>query len=317
MSNDKNQTNDEKKLLVSICCLAYNHEKYIRECLDGFLMQKCDFDFEVLIHDDASTDNTPDIIKEYEIRYPNIIKPIYQIENQYSKGVKISFKFNFPRAGGKYIAMCEGDDYWTDPFKLQKQVDFLKGNQEYSTCFTNAMVIDQNATKIRSYIKFNDKKTYPIEDLIMEGGGLFPTATLTFRNSIKDWPDFTSDYKSGDRVLALFLGEIGPFYYLAETTAVYRSHGGGVFSSIKNNKEERIRINRDNIRLLDAFNKYSGLKYNKIIKEAVSIIALRSLLRNRYGLLRYNRLFFYKQLKLRDWIKFANKVIRIRTKRIK
>ena len=99
--------------LVSICCITYNHAPYIRQCLDGFMMQQTNFTFEVLIHDDASTDGTADIIREYESKYPDIIKPIYQTENQYSKGVKVSATFNFPRAKGKYIAMCEGDDYWT------------------------------------------------------------------------------------------------------------------------------------------------------------------------------------------------------------
>lgn len=115
-----------KNILVSISCITYNHEPYIRECLDGFIMQKTDFAFEVLIHDDASTDKTADIIREYEAKFPNLIKPIYQTENQFSKKVgSINAKFNYPRAKGKYIALCEGDDYWTDPLKLQKQVDFF------------------------------------------------------------------------------------------------------------------------------------------------------------------------------------------------
>ena len=122
----KNEDRGNERPLVSICCLAFNHEPYIREALEGFLMQKTDFPIEVLIHDDASTDGTASIIREYEERFPDIIKPIYQTENQYSKGIKnISGIFNFPRAKGKYIAMCEGDDYWTDPYKLQKQIDFL------------------------------------------------------------------------------------------------------------------------------------------------------------------------------------------------
>ncbi|HHX61228.1 MAG TPA: glycosyltransferase [Epulopiscium sp.] len=108
----------DKTPLVSICCLAYNHEKFIRQALDGFIMQESNFPIEVLIHDDASTDDTANIIREYEKKYPEIIKPIYQTENQYSKGVGISVTYNFPRAKGKYIAMCEGDDYWTDPYYL-------------------------------------------------------------------------------------------------------------------------------------------------------------------------------------------------------
>ena len=95
---------------VSICCITFNHEKYIKKALDSFLSQNTDFEYEILIHDDASTDSTADIIREYEKKYPNIIKPIYQTENQYQKGVtNPSGKFNFPRAKGQYIAMCEGD----------------------------------------------------------------------------------------------------------------------------------------------------------------------------------------------------------------
>lgn len=93
------------------------------------MQQKTNFPIEVLIHDDASTDGTQDIIREYEKKYPNIVKPIYQKENQYSKGVKVSLVYNYSRARGKYIALCEGDDYWTDPYKLQKQVDFWKAIQ--------------------------------------------------------------------------------------------------------------------------------------------------------------------------------------------
>jgi hypothetical protein len=104
--------------LLSISCLAYNHEKYIEDTLEGFLIQKTDFPFEIVIHDDASTDNTANIIREYEALYPNIIKPIYQNENQFSKGINNSAMYNFPRLRGKYVAICEGDDYWTDSNKL-------------------------------------------------------------------------------------------------------------------------------------------------------------------------------------------------------
>ena len=107
--------------MVSICCLAYNHEKYIRKTLEGFVNQKTNFNYEILIHDDCSTDNTVNIVEEYRKKYPKLIKPIYQKENQHSKGIKISNVYQFPRAQGKYIAMCEGDDYWTDMNKLQKQ----------------------------------------------------------------------------------------------------------------------------------------------------------------------------------------------------
>lgn len=138
----------KNKPLVSIDCITYNHAPYIRQCIEGFLMQKTDFDFEVLIHDDASTDGTQEIIKEYELKYPHIIKPIYQTENQWSKGISISATYNFPRAQGKYIAFCEGDDYWIDSYKLQKQIDLLDSNKEFGLCYTKANIYNQNQQKI-------------------------------------------------------------------------------------------------------------------------------------------------------------------------
>ena len=117
---------NQETVMVSICCITYNQEEYIRDALDGFLSQETDFSYEVLIHDDASTDGTADIIREYARQYPEIIKPILQTENQYAKGLtNVSGTYNFPRAKGRYIAMCEGDDYWTDPHKLQRQRNIL------------------------------------------------------------------------------------------------------------------------------------------------------------------------------------------------
>ena len=134
------KTNDQSQILVSIVTLAYNHAEYIRQCLDGFIMQQTTFAFEVLIHDDASTDGTTDIIREYEVKYPHIIKPIYQRENQHQKGIAIGSTYLYPRVLGKYIAECEGDDYWTDPLKLQKQVDFMEHHPEYGLCYSKVVM---------------------------------------------------------------------------------------------------------------------------------------------------------------------------------
>lgn len=135
---------------VSVLCMAYNHEKYIRKTLDGFINQQIDFSFEVLVHDDASTDKTADIIREYVEKYPNIIKPIFQTENQYSKNVDIDRCILRTLAKGEYIAYCEGDDYWIDPYKLQKQVDFLDENPQYVATAHNCIFVDAEGQEITS-----------------------------------------------------------------------------------------------------------------------------------------------------------------------
>lgn len=122
--------------MVSVSTIVYNHERFLRQCIEGVLNQQTNFAFEYLIHDDCSTDSSADIIREYAAKHPNIIKPVFETENQYSKGGPWgSAVWNYPRAKGKYIALCEGDDYWTDPLKLQKQVDFMESHPEYSVCF--------------------------------------------------------------------------------------------------------------------------------------------------------------------------------------
>jgi len=130
--------------LVSIRCITYNHEPYIAQALDGFLMQKTTFSFEVIVHDDASTDKTADIIREYEKKFPKIIKPIYETENQWSKHDGSLRRIMDSACYGKYIAYCEGDDYWIDENKLQMQVEFLEKNKDFVLCCHNANIYDEN-----------------------------------------------------------------------------------------------------------------------------------------------------------------------------
>ena len=122
------------EITVSVICLAYNHEAWIRNALEGFVSQQAPFRFEVLVHDDASTDGTADIIREYQARYPELIFPVFQTENQYSRGVPVSLRFLAPRIRGRYVALCEGDDFWRDPHKLAKQVAALEAHPEVDIC---------------------------------------------------------------------------------------------------------------------------------------------------------------------------------------
>ena len=215
-------------LLVSIVCLTYNHAPYIRQCLDGFLMQKCDFDFEVLIHDDASTDGTSDIIREYAKNYPHIVKPIFQTENQFTKGLQgVNMRFKFPRAKGKYIAMCEGDDYWTNPLKLKIQVDYLEENSDHVLSFHNVKVVDKSDKIIvNDRLTVNDDVSYPGEAM---NTVFMPTLSLVFRNHIIDYKNFPKVF-NGDAYLLGLLSPHGKARYHGFFGANYRMHTGGIYS---------------------------------------------------------------------------------------
>lgn len=228
------------EILVSVCCMTYNHVSFIRQCLDGFMMQKCSFNFEVLIHDDASTDGTQDIIQEYEKKYPNIIKPIYQLENQYSKGIDPNVKYNFSRARGKYIAICEGDDYWTDPYKLQKQVDFLESHPDYVMCSHrfNQYIQDKNLLEEEKDLTFQGSD-YDLKNLI---GGKWLTQTLTvmYRRSALDLKEYESYGMSMDIILFYALLKNGKGYCFPDIMGTYRLHGGGVWSEVSQNQRRLI-----------------------------------------------------------------------------
>ena len=230
-----------REIVVSISCITYNHAPFIRQCLDGFMMQKTDFAFEVLIHDDASTDGTTEIIKEYEARYPDVIKPIYEEENQWVKGRRGSAVFNFPRARGKYIALCEGDDYWTDPLKLQKQVDFLEKNPEYVMCSHGYSVYFQQTDQY--YINLKEKNSSYSLDFLLDGGWLFQPLTILYRHSAIENSLYSSCRITMDAVLIYFILKQGLGYYLNDDMAMYRVHDGGVWSVINTYSKMRIEYN--------------------------------------------------------------------------
>lgn len=216
--------------LVSICCQAYNHTPFVRQCLDGFLMQKVNFEYEILIHDDASTDGTADIIQEYEAKYPKIIKAIYQKENQYSQDISIPLIYQFPRAKGKYIAMCEGDDYWTDPYKLQKQVDFLEENLDFTICCHDVKIKrEKEGDLVDSFVHKEVPEITNIYDLA-EGNYIY-TPSVVFRKNQKVFEDLLfSDLICIDYVLHMLNAQYGKIKKIDTVMAVYRIHEGGLWS---------------------------------------------------------------------------------------
>jgi glycosyltransferase involved in cell wall biosynthesis len=220
------QWSEDTVPLVSISCITYNHENFIRDAIEGFLMQKTNFPVEILIHDDASTDKTASIVREYEEKYPHLIKPIYQTENQYSKRDGTIGRIQRGRARGKYIAICEGDDYWTDPLKLQKQVDFLEKNIEYSGCAHQSIVVKNDLEY--SLFNINVPKEVGIKDLI--GGRLFHTASILFIRDVLTLFNDAPPVFSGDRFLFIFISLRGKIRFFDETMGIYRKHDKGASS---------------------------------------------------------------------------------------
>lgn len=230
--------------LLSICCVTYNHKKYIRQCLDSFLMQKTNFKFEIIIHDDASTDGTADIIKEYYEKYPDIIKPIFQTENQFSQGKSISKTFIYPRIKGKYVALCEGDDYWTDPYKLQKQVDFLEANPDYSICFHSVKVTHESAST-KSYIYPQMKKSrkgFTFNTLLNWNFIQTNSVVYRWRFHNENFNDIIPDgILPGDWYLHLCHAKIGKIGFLRDVMSVYRRHPEGIWSDSEIDNRNRNR----------------------------------------------------------------------------
>lgn len=228
-------------ILVSVVCDVYNHEPYLRQCFDGFVMQKTNFKFEVLVHDDASTDKSAEIIIEYTNKYPDIFKPIIQKENQYSKGVDIWKIYQFPRVKGKYVAFCEGDDYWIDPLKLQKQVTAIESDSKNTMVYTAFSTVDETGNSIYRYdLHYNMCKS--------KSGNIFPF--LLFRNvvmtvscmvnrNVLESKLYWDCNKSLDYNLFLAASSLGNCIYLDYETCSYRKVGNSMTNSNSNIVQQR------------------------------------------------------------------------------
>lgn len=213
-----------EKPLVTISTISFNHAKYIEQALDSFLSQETIFPFEILIHDDASTDGTSEIIKEYAEKYPRLIKPLIQTENQWSKGVNsITCTFNLPRAKGKYIALCETDDYWCDNKKLQNCCDFLEKHPDFSAVTHQTKMIDVDGNYLAYCSKLKEDTDIETLNSYLD----FPhTSSYFFRNPlITENKDVIEKFKlvSGwDKSFVLFFLGTGKVKYFAATMSCYR-----------------------------------------------------------------------------------------------
>ena len=223
---------------VSICCTAFNHVRFIEQAIQGFLVQRTRFRFEILLHDDASTDGTADIIRNYAQRYPRLIRPVLQQQNQYSQGRRI-LEILTPMCRGEYIAQCDGDDFWLDPDKLQIQVDFLSSHPDYVLSGHDAQIANEHGELIgKPKLSGRRRRDFTGEEMI-RGKASMPTMSRVYRNVIRQFPPERSMVKNGDMFLMSLLGHFGDGHFHTDIQpAVYRVHAGGIWSMMP--REERV-----------------------------------------------------------------------------
>ncbi|WP_417237082.1 MULTISPECIES: glycosyltransferase [Flavobacteriaceae] len=255
--------------LVSICCITYNHQKFIEQCLEGILNQKTTFPIEIIIGEDESSDDTREVCLQYAKKYPSKIKLFLRFRKDviYINGAptgRYNFIESLKECTGKYIALCEGDDYWTDPLKLQKQVDFLEANPDYEVCFTNIRIANANDVITKEALITDNRKTdYIKKDLPIWA----PTLTRVFRNR-----DFSSlpSAPGLDTVMLLWQSQFGRIKFLNEVTGTYRVHEGGIYSSHSEakRKEQILLTNLACLNLIETslYSKYFGLIFKKLLE---------------------------------------------------
>ncbi len=259
----------DNEIMVSIVCDAYNHEKYIADALDGFLMQKTSFAYEILVHDDASTDRTAEIIREYEKRYPDLIKPVYETENQYSKQDGSLARIQYGRVKGKYTAICEGDDYWTDPLKLQKQFDAMERNPQVDMCAHKAKMFDCRTNRIHnSFPPINETRILTAEEVIYGGGGLLATDSLFYRSTLNQNPPRFRKFWHLDYTLQIYGALRGGILFLNEDMSVYRHMTSGSWSErIHSSIESTMSLYHKLSEMLDILNEETHGQFAKAISK--------------------------------------------------
>lgn len=259
------------QIKVSVTCVAFNHEYCISETLDSFLMQETDFAFEILINDDASTDRTAEILKEYENTYPNIVKPVYQIENQFSQGIN-TMAILFPKIQGEYVAFCDGDDYWVDKEKLQIQVEEIEKHPEIDLCFHSTYKLVDNVREEITSRHAEDNKVFTPQEVILGGGEFCPTASLLFTNHlISSLPSWFDNAIPGDFVSQIMGAARGGALYIDRCMAVYRvgvESSWTVSETLKSSKRRKLVLDRFKDQL-DFINQYLDFKFKNEIGKVV------------------------------------------------
>jgi glycosyltransferase involved in cell wall biosynthesis len=253
---------NKAKIMVSVCMITYNHEPYIRQAIESVMMQKCDFSFELVIGEDCSTDNTKEICSNYAIKFPEIIL----LPSEINIGMIPNFIKTLQACNGKYIAICEGDDYWTDPYKLQKQINFLEKNSECSVCFhphqnlyNDGKLIIQKPNRINGNI-------FSIKAIIL-GGGVMATNTMFFlKDKLNNYPDWAKNAPVGDLPLKLILASSGKVGYIDDLMSVYRINSNGSWTStFTYNEKKRKKHLSAMTKVWDEFDNWTSNKYHSYV----------------------------------------------------
>lgn len=261
--------NDE--IIVSVICLAYNHEKFIEETIKGFISQKTQFGVEFIIHDDVSKDNTREIINRYVKKYPGVIIPFFEEKNQYSQNVNL-FRLIAERAKGKYIAICEGDDYWCDKEKLTIQVKYMEDHPECSLYMHNGYILNNMTGEKRKMNPYSHEGILSIHEVLIEKH-LPPTASMVCRKEdLVNQPEEVFGNSAGveDRPLRMFLCTRGNIYYSNRPMCIYRTNTDNSFSSNTNNKKSAKKVLDGMNQVYMRYDNYTEKKYHRDVKMMIS-----------------------------------------------
>lgn len=300
--------------MVSVLCTVYNHGKYLRDTLDGFVNQQVDFKYEILIHDDASTDDSVDIIREYCDKYPDIFRPIFQSENQYSKGVKITSNL-FKMARGEYIAICEGDDYWSDNMKLKVQYEYMEKHKECA-CVFHPVEYLANGVAFRDDKHGDDERDFSVKELIRGGGAFQATCSLFFRSRYvkKELPAFIRIADVGDYPLQLYLGLCGRVHYIPKIMAKYRWLNEGSWTQkVSKDKGRWLKHLRTLNMWMGAFNVYTTNKYKEDVAYIITWMTMDAYLAGDYAATKWKEVV--KDLSIYDSIGLKGALVKYKVKK--
>ncbi len=247
---------------VSVCMIAYNHEKFIVQAVRSALMQQTDFDYEIVVGEDCSTDATRALLVDLQRQHPDKIRLLLPERNL---GMMPNFIQTLKACRGQYIALLEGDDYWTHPGKLQKQVDFLDAHPDFVMCFHNVEVQDEAGN--RHYANTNQASVSTAGDIITRGWFIM-TCSIVFRNGLFAYPGWFARVKNGDYALQLLVSQFGPTQYLDEPMGVYRKHAAGASAKFQDN----LVFSRSLLFLFNNFNRHSEFRFRNAIRKKTAVL---------------------------------------------